>query len=213
MERFPSGNEIIDHAISMRPDLNLDVDRRLMRRRECEYQVFQSLERAICLPAITKGFSTIGDFVSYAQSLLQRRKSRGGRSLELHARRIFLEERLAEGLQFDSMPNKQVDGAPDFIFPSIAAYNDPEWPAEKLLVLAAETTFKDRWRQVTREASRIPVKHLLTLQEGVSESQFREMQDAGVRLVVPSSLHEKYPRSVQPSLLTLDRFVAEVKLL
>jgi hypothetical protein len=57
-------------------------------------------------------------------------------------------------------------------------------------MLAAKTTCKDRWRQILNEADRIPAKHLLTLQEGVSEGQFREMNDAGVRLVVPRALHD-----------------------
>jgi hypothetical protein len=49
-------------------------------------------------------------------------------------------------------------------------------------MLAAKTTVKDRWRQVLNEANRIETKHLLTLQEGVPEGQFTEMQDAKVNL-------------------------------
>ncbi len=80
-------------------------------------------------------------------------------------------------------------------------------------MLAAKTTCKDRWRQVLNEASRIDVKHLLTLQEGVSEGQFREMTEAGVALVVPSVLHNAYPESVRSRLLSLETFIAEVRLL
>jgi hypothetical protein len=78
-------------------------------------------------------------------------------------------------------------------------------------MLATKTTCKDRWRQVLNEAARIGEKHLLTLQEGVSEPQFREMTQEGIRLVVPSGLHAKYPESVQPKIVSLEQFVAEVQ--
>ena len=58
-------------------------------------------------------------------------------------------------------------------------------------MLAAKTTCKDRWRQILNEAARIDVKHLLTVQEGVSSPQFREMKEEGVRLVVPKTLHKR----------------------
>ena len=56
-------------------------------------------------------------------------------------------------------------------------------------------------------------KHLLTLQEGVSENQFREMCEENVKLVVPNKLHEHFPDSVKPHLITLESFIAEVRLL
>jgi hypothetical protein len=68
---------------------------------------------------------------------------------------------------------------------------------------------KDRWRQILNEARRIDTKHLLTLQEGVSPEQFAEMEEEGVVLVVPKSLHTAYPKSVRPKLLTLSQFIAE----
>jgi len=80
-------------------------------------------------------------------------------------------------------------------------------------MLAAKTTCRDRWRQVLNEAARIPVKHLLTLQEGVSEGQFREMTEAKVQLVVPEPLIEKFPRSIRPHIQTLESFIADVRLL
>ena len=86
-------------------------------------------------------------------------------------------------------------------------------PAYGLRMLAVKTTCRDRWRQVLNEADRIGTKHLLTLQEGVSANQFREMTDAGVRLVVLEPLVTKYPKSVQPHLQTLESFIGDVRLL
>jgi hypothetical protein len=54
----------------------------------------------------------------------------------------------------------------------------------------------------------VKVKHLLTLQEGVSEAQFKEMQDANVRLVVPARLQESYPANVRGSLTSVAEFLA-----
>lgn len=80
-------------------------------------------------------------------------------------------------------------------------------------MLAAKTTCKDRWRQVINEADRIRTKHLLTLQEGVSEGQFREMREAGVQLlVVPTGLHDAFPDSVRPHLIGVETFIAEIRL-
>ena len=61
------------------------------------------------------------------------------------------------------------------------------------------------------EADRIETKHLLTLQEGVSENQFREMRDANLQLVVPAPLHRHYPESIRGQLMSLSQFVSEVK--
>lgn len=63
------------------------------------------------------------------------------------------------------------------------------------------------------EANRIPEKHLLTLQEGVSEGQFQEMREAGVILVVPTGLHNSYPDAVKPHLVSFESFIGEVRLL
>ena len=73
-------------------------------------------------------------------------------------------------------------------------------------MLAVKTTMKDRWRQILNEANRVEQKHLLTMQEGISETQFREMIDAKVTLVVPKPIMEKFPSSVQPHLQTLESF-------
>ena len=213
LTKFPSSREIIRKAVELRSDNTLDPDRRLLRRRECEYEIFLSVEEAIELPLIKAGFQNVDSFVSRAQTILQRRKARSGLSLELHAREIFIEERLIEGADFAHQPESEPGKRPDFLFPSVEAYRDSTFPSERLKMLAVKTTCRDRWRQILNEADRIPAKHLLTLQEGVSESQFREMTGAGVQLVVPAGLTEKFPKSVQPHLQSLESFIGDVRLL
>lgn len=210
LDSFPSGAEIIRKAIELRPARELAVDARILRRRECEYEVFRSVEAAVELPRISSGFSTVDEFIARAQTVLQRRKVRSGHSLELHLCEILQEEGFKEDQAFSHGPESDPGKRPDFIFPSAAAYRDPAFPASSLRMLAAKTTCKDRWRQILNEADRVPTKHLLTLQEGVSENQFREMTDAKVKLVVPQGLHHAYPASVRPRLLTLGAFLEEV---
>jgi hypothetical protein len=211
--KFPSGAEIIRKAVELRSEASLDPDRRLLRRRECEFEIFRSVEQAVELPNIVAGFTTVDGFIARAQTILQRRKARSGRSLELHTREIFIEERLVEGVQFAHQPVSEDGKTPDFLFPSVAAYRDPSFPADQLRMLAVKTTCKDRWRQILNEADRIPAKHLLTLQEGVSETQFAEMVNAGVQLVVPAELTGKFPKAVQPHLQSLESFIGDVRLL
>jgi len=213
LAKFPSGLELVQKAIELRPDAGLNPDQRLLRRRACEYEIFLSVERAVEMPIILSGFATIDEFVARAQSVLQRRKARAGRSLELHTRQIFIEERLNEGEHFSAQPESEARKRPDFLFPSEAAYKDGSFPASKLRMLAVKTTCKDRWRQVVKEADRIDEKHLLTLQEGVSENQFQEMVDAKVRLVVPTKIIDSYPKTVRPHLQTLESFIGDVRLL
>lgn len=213
LTRFPSGAEIIAKAAELQSHSALMPDLRLMKRRGCEYEIFRSVEEAVELPLIKAGFTDIDGFIARAQTILQRRKSRSGRSLELHAREIFTEEKLVEGTHFSHQPVSEPGKSPDFLFPSQAAYQDPSFPASRLRMLAVKTTVKDRWRQILNEASRIPEKHLLTLQEGVSEAQFKEMVEAKVQLVVPQPIIGKFPKSVQPHLQTLESFIGDIRVL
>ncbi|SFK90035.1 type II restriction endonuclease [Methylocapsa palsarum] len=213
IERFPTGEEIIRRTVEFRPPTGMNPDVRLVRRRDCEYELFLSVEQAVYLPRIATGFSSVEGFIGLAQTILQSRKSRSGNSLELHAREIFTEEGLRSGVEFQHKPVIENGKRPDFLFPSQAAYENQAFPADRLRMLAAKTTCKDRWRQVINEANRISTKHLLTLQEGVSEGQFREMQEAGVQLVVPAGIHDSYPDAVKPHLLTFESFIADIRLI
>jgi len=213
LERFPSAAEIVKRSVEMQVLQSQTPDDRLIRRRKCEFEIFKSVEEAIEGPKVSNGFGSLDEFLTLAQTILQRRKSRSGRSLELHAREIFLEEGLIENQQFSHGAMSEGDKKPDFLFPSAQAYADQAFPTDRLRMLAAKTTARDRWRQVLNEADRVPTKHLLTLQEGVSENQFAEMQAANLQLVIPSSLIGAFPESIRPKLITLDQFIYEVRTL
>lgn len=208
---FPTGREIIAKTIELRPATGMNADIRLLRRRKCEFEIFRSIEEASWLPKIKEGFHSIDGFLGLANTVLQSRKSRAGKSLEYHTASIFEEEGLTSGTAFVHNPLIEVNKRPDFLFPNIAAYEDSSFPAHRLRMLATKTTCKDRWRQILNEASRIETKHLLTLQEGVSEAQFREMTEEGVRLVVPLEIHNAYPEAVRPHLITFEEFIGDVR--
>ena len=208
---FPSGQVLVERALSIMPATkehsDTPSDTRLLVRRECESALFYSVERAFVLPRIKTGFTRVDEFVDFANSITNRRKSRAGKSLELHLKEIFREE----GMNFSHGEISEDRKKPDFLFPSTAAYRNDSWPDGKLRMLASKTTCKDRWRQILNEADRIKTKHLVTLQQGVSENQFNEMKSAGVVLVVPKSLHESYPKSIRSQILSLECFIAETK--
>lgn len=209
--KFPTATEIVRRAVEMQALQSQTPDERLMRRRKCEFEIFRSVEQALEGAKVAAGFRSLDEFLILAQTILQRRKSRSGRSLELHAREIFIEEGLVENENFSHGAKSEGVKKPDFLFPSALAYRDTAFPSERLRMLAAKTTARDRWRQVLNEADRVPIKHLLTLQEGVSENQFAEMRAAKLQLVVPASLVSAFPAPVRPGLVTFDQFIAEVR--
>ena len=62
----------------------------------------------------------------------------------------------------------------------------------------------------TREPT---VRTLAALARALGVDQFREMVAAKVQLVVPEPLVPRFPLQVQPHLLTLESFIADVRLL
>lgn len=204
---FPSGNEIIQYAAKFYAKNSLYPDEQLIDRRQVEYDIFLMVEEIHVLDIIRNGFTTVDEFIAMANSVSNRRKSRAGKSLELHLEQLFIEHGLKE---FATQCVTEGKKKPDFIFPSAEAYHSETYPEANLRMLAVKTTCKDRWRQVLNEADKIREIHLFTLQEGVSLTQFREMQAEGVRLVVPLSLHKKYPEAIRDELLTLGAFISNL---
>jgi hypothetical protein len=160
-------------------------------------------------PGARWGFfeKSVEDFIAAAASLMNRRKSRAGHSLEAHVEYLLA----AEGITFEAQALIDGNGRPDILLPGKAAYNDPAHPAEKLVVLGLKTTCRDRWRQVLNEGKRIPQKHLLTLQPAMSRAQLKEMQEAKLQLVVPVSLHAGYDLPEGGRLLSVEQFVKEMR--
>ncbi|WP_077045955.1 type II restriction endonuclease [Pseudomonas sp. KK4] len=207
-EIFPSGEEVITHLLKVFRSGKTTPDELIIERRDNEYKLFRQIEEIHILHQVQKGFASVDEFMQMANSVSNRRKSRSGKSLEIHLEHLFRQFGLSSfSIQCKTEGNKK----PDFIFPSCADYHDPSFPDENLRMLAVKTTCKDRWRQVLNEANRIETIHLFTLQEGVSPHQFAEMTTENVKLVVPKPLHTKYPEKLRDKLLSLSDFIVETK--
>lgn len=100
---------------------------------------------------------------------------------------------------------------PDFIFPDGESYHNFMFPSDKLTMLGAKTTCKDRWRQVLNEANRIPNKHLFTLQRGVSRNQLQEMKDEHLTLVVPKENKTLFLPEFHENIMCLTDFIGMVR--
>lgn len=186
-----------------------DPDKAILQWTDQEYKLFRALEQARYGDMVARGFSTVDDFAALANQVLNRRKSRAGKSLEHHLAAIFNENHI----QFTAQAVTEGNKRPDFIFPSEEAYHDFSFPVSKLTSLAAKTTCKDRWRQILNEADRLRDgrKYLCTLQQGISSMQMDEMEAEKVTLVVPKAYISTYPRDKQDRIWSLHTFVDHVK--
>jgi len=184
-------------------------DEILLEWTDMEYRLFRAIEYANYGQLISGGFPSVDTFISTANAVLNRRKSRAGKSLEHHLEAVFDGNHISYKAQGVTEGNKK----PDFLFPSQEAYHDLKFPTEKLVTLAAKTTCKDRWRQVINEADRLRdrPKFLCTLQQGISPAQMDEMQSENVVLVVPKPYIVTYPRDRQERIWTLSRFINYVR--
>lgn len=198
-------NKVYNHLEYIRTN----PDRKIIEWTNMEYALFRAIEHSRYGETISKGFATVDDFITMANMVLNRRKSRAGKSLEHHLAAVFDGNEIKYTAQAVTEGNKK----PDFIFPSQAAYHNISFPTEKLISLAAKTTCKDRWRQVINEADRLrdKPKYLCTLQQGISPAQMDEMQAENVILVVPQPYIAAFPRDRQDRIWSLLKFINYVR--
>lgn len=184
-------------------------DKLLLDWTEEEFRLFHAIENSRYGEEVKRGFSSVDDFIILANKVLNRRKSRAGKSLEHHLSAIFD----GNGIRYTPQAITEGNKKPDFIFPSEENYHDTEFPINKLCSLAAKTTCKDRWRQILNEGDRFKgrYKYLCTMQQGISSAQMDEMEAEKVILVVPKPYISSYPSDRQNRIWTISRFVGFVK--
>lgn len=186
-----------------RRDIIRNPDSELLSWLDTEFKLFKSLENDRYKEIISKPFPTVDDFIKSANTILNRRKSRAGKSLEHHLSNVFT----VFDLKFAEQAKTEGNKKPDFIFPSEEAYHNPDFSANKLVFLGAKTTCKDRWRQILNEADRIRTKHLFTLQQGISSNQLKEMYKHNVKLVVPKTYITAFPQEYREKIMSLNLFI------
>jgi len=213
---FPTSAEMssaarfIQYQVYLNKSLTIqDPDTMLLNWTEEEYRLFRAIEHERYGEVVSRGFKTVDDFILLANQVLNRRKSRAGKSLEHHLAAIFDENKIEYTAQAITEGNKK----PDFLFPSEEAYHDMSFAIEKLCTLAAKTTCKDRWRQILNEANRLrdENKYLCTMQQGISAAQMDEMKAENVVLVVPRPYIMAYPKDRRDRIWTVGKFVDYVK--
>jgi len=200
-ECYNKAYSISDSYMTTKPD------ELLLNWVDTEYRLFRFMEEKVYSDVISKPFGSVDAFVQAANEVLNRRKSRAGKSLEHHLADIFTKNKLVFEEQAVTEDNKK----PDFLFPNGECYHNLEFPAEDLIVLGAKTTCKDRWRQVLTEADRVDVKYLFTLQQGISKNQLKEMHDSNLTLVVPKKFISSFPQEYQSEISDLSSFISLVK--
>ena len=197
-EIFDNGDDIISNP-----------DKILSQWILLEYELFCAIEEEKYGKKIRRGFKDMQEFLDTANSVMNRRKVRAGKSLECHLAAIFE----GNGLPFEREVVTEGNKKPDFIFPGSSAYHNPNYDSDKLIVLAAKTTCKDRWRQILNEADRVrkKKKYLFTLQQNISSKQLSEMHAENVVLIVPKNYIENYPPEFRDEILSLSKFINFVK--
>ncbi|MGM9650629.1 MAG: type II restriction endonuclease [Faecousia sp.] len=208
-EMSAAARSIHDRVYKHPETIRTDPDRKIIDWTNTEYALFRAIEHARYGDAIARGFTSVDEFIAMANMVLNRRKSRAGKSLEHHLSAIFD----GNGIMYTAQAITEGNKKPDFLFPSQVSYHDMTFPTEKLISLAAKTTCKDRWRQVINEADRLRnrPKYLCTLQQGISPAQMDEMQSENVVLVVPKQYIASYPADRQNRIWTLSKFVSYVR--
>jgi hypothetical protein len=206
---FPSTRQMSDlatkHAVI--PE-GADADLKLQLLVAEEEAIFLRVEEALLRKQLDAGFCDVAHFVDVAKSVLNRRKSRAGTSLQNHVHRILQDH----ALPVEPQATTEGKERPDFLLPGAAAYHDASFPTHRLAMLAVKRTCKDRWRQVTTEANRIDRKHLLTLEAGISEPQLSSMMhDHHLILAMPRDVRDSYPAHLRPRLLTIEQLIEDLK--
>lgn len=211
---FPRTLEFSDLARQTLPQVSAldDPDEALMVWLNHEEAMFRRLEKRVVSERIREGFLVDGEadvdsFLQFSLGVQNRRKSRMGHSFQNHLKAVFD----AFEIRHDTQVRTENGKVPDFIFPGTKEYFDEDFEVSLLTMLAAKSSCKDRWPQILPEAARIPRKHLVTLEPGISENQTDMMETENVQLVVPGPLAGSYTSRQQKWLWSIGQFVRTVQ--
>ncbi|MDP9196454.1 MAG: type II restriction endonuclease [Pseudomonadota bacterium] len=207
---FPSTADFSSHARLTLPEVDArdDPDAALMAWLNHEESMFRRLEKRIVAARVAKGFMdtdgvNVDEFIHYSLEVHNRRKSRMGQAFQNQLKAVFD----VFGLRYESQVITEKGKRPDFIFPGKKQYFDSAFDISLLTMLAAKSTCKDRWPQILPEAERILLKHLVTLEPGITIAQTTMMQNSNVQLVIPRPIQASYTQIQQIWLMNIADFV------
>lgn len=122
---YNEAHRITNEDICKAPDLQL------LKWIDTEYSLFRSFEEKIYAPIYSVPFPNCQELVKFSNIILNRRKSRAGKSLEHHLATIFT----AAQLEYEEQAVTEDNKKPDFLFPNGEAYHNLLFPADKLVFL------------------------------------------------------------------------------
>ncbi len=204
-ETFPYTAVFSEFARSTLPEVHAkdDPDGAMMLWFDREEFLFRTFERHIVMKQLEIGFTSVEEFITFSLSVHNRRKSRAGFAVEHHLEQVFIEN----GIAYTHGAITENRAKPDFLFPSITAYRNPDFPSSSLRMLGVKSSCKDRWRQVLSEAARINHKHLFTLEGGISVAQTNEMRSHKLSLVLPLRIHSTFRQEQRDQIMSLKDFL------
>ena len=211
--KFPATKDFSNYVRSTLADIDFRIDNAdeilvaCYNHEDMLFRVYEEQDIINRLEPIVSPSIQAQEVIEVSKSVLNRRKARAGKAFENHLSYLFTQR----GVRFSDQCRTEQNHQPDFIFPSIEAYHDKDFPTASLTMLGAKTTVKERWRQILKEADRIEHKHLITMEPSISESSTNEMQKSNVQLIVPESIHGSYKNSQQKWLWSVEQFCNYVK--
>lgn len=207
-EMAQAGEELVASAAIDISDPDVRLETVLRAETELYFAINDRIgeERLRTLIASGASFAAIEKmFRGRSQASMVRR----GTSLMLH----FASLLRAQDIPFSRECDTGKPPPADFMVPSCASYNDPAYPGDRLRLVSAKTTTRERWTEVVPEASRIDEKYLLTLDKKLTDPVINAMRKASVRPFMPKAyLTEAYEsRRTRPLLGTIGELVGELR--
>jgi hypothetical protein len=190
-------------------EISRDIEFRLYRRYELRRRAAELVSLLTSsMDLVTTVVSRFPDIDRLFLSASQQRKTRAGRSFEHH---------IAASLESGGIryTEQAVTGGrrPDFVLPDLRTLKSRKRAQGEAVVLAAKTTLRERWKQVSSERLNCDV-FLATVDDRVAASSIREMAGASIQLVVPESLKasKETDYADQPNVLSFrDFFDIEIR--
>lgn len=208
--KFPTTKVFSDFARSTVKGISHEdnPDMVIMAWLDREEVLFRTLEKHIIGDKLREGFNDdVDSFVEFSLSVQNRRKSRAGKALENHLECLFANL----SLRYSRTAVTENKSKPDFLFPGMEEYHNPDFNHLMLTMLGVKSTCKDRWRQILTEANRVKNKHLFTLEPGISANQTSEMKIHHVQLVIPEAIHPTFSDIQWSDLINLEEFISLVR--
>jgi len=205
--QMPTVEALVRSSQSVQPLAGQSVDIRLLRRHEALIDLFETAESDAYADRARAGFPDMRSMLELADRLRKARQSRAEDALAFQVRDLLEEERLLEGADFAFRPAIDEPRPPDIVFPTLDRY----LRGERAVSLYIEQSVRDRWRHIAASGQGHSQVNILTIQRGVSETQFHEMSGSGVTLIVPTRLHDTYPAAIRNQLRSVESFLADVR--